>query len=140
MGEPKVAREVAERDFERMCRSRRVVTDPAEIDEDDLPGLTAVREKLVKAIMRGELVIEENGDPVYTPPVGGAKSLRFHKPTGATYMAMEANRPGEADGQVARTVRALTEMTRSDKGEIARLEGADYQMCVTLGQLFLASR
>ncbi len=136
----KVATEVAEAEFERMCASRRVCTDPAQLDEDDVSGLDEIRKKVVRAIVTGELVVEENGDPVYTPPVAGAKPLHFYKPTGATIMAMDGARPGDADGPQGRMVRAITEMTKSPKGEISKLEVPDYQFCQLLAKLFLAPR
>lgn len=135
----KVARDVAEAEFERMCTARRVCTDVDQLDADDITGLDDIRKKVVRAIVAGDLVVEENGDPVYTPPVAGAKSLHFHKPTSATYMAMDG-KSDDAQGSHMRMVRAVTEMTRSNKGEISKLEAPDYQVCQSIAQLFLASR
>lgn len=135
----KVAREVAEEDFERMCASRRISTDPDDMDADDYEGLVAIKKRVVRAIMAGDLVVMDDGDPVYTPPVEGGKAIHFYKPTGATFMAMDGvGRDG--DGTQLRMVRAITEMTRSGKGEIAKLEVPDYTLCTQLCNLFLAGR
>lgn len=136
----RVAREVAEQEFERMCTARRLCTDPNEMDADDATSFEEVRKQIVRAIQRGELVITDEGDPIYTPPVPGSKPLTFYRPTGATFLAMDARGPNESNGNQARMVRALTEMTRSGKGEIAKLEAPDYQLCTNLAQLFLAPR
>lgn len=135
----KVAMEVAVAEFERMCKARRVCTDPAMLDDGDVAGLADIRKKLTRAIVAGDLVIEDNGDPVYTPPVEGAKPLRFHKPTSATYMAMDG-KDEDAQGSHMRMVRGITEMTRSNKGDVSKLDAPDYQVCQSLAQLFLASR
>lgn len=135
----KIALEVAEEEFERMCRSRRLSTDPDDMDGDDYEGLMAIKKRLVRTIMRGELVINDDGDPIYTPPVDGAKPLHFHRPTGATFMAMDS-RGSDGEGNQARMVRVITDMTRSAKGEIAKLEAPDYTICTLLSNLFLAGR
>jgi hypothetical protein len=135
----KVGKDVAEAEFERMCEARRVCTDADQLDADDITGLADIRKKLVRAIVAGHLVVEDNGDPVYTPPVEGAKPLHFHKPTSATYMAMDG-KADDAQGSHMRMVRAITEMTRSNKGEVSKLEAPDYQVCQSISQLFLASR
>lgn len=135
----KVAREVAEDDFERMCASRRITTDPEDLDPDDYESLLATKKKVVRAIMAGDVVVTEDGDPVFTPPVPGAKPLRFYKPTGATLIAMDPV-GREVDGQQARVVRAMAEMTRTPKGEFSKLEAPDYTLCTQLCALFLAGR
>lgn len=134
-----IALEVAEQEFERMCRARRVCTDTSELDADSIEQLEAIKRRLVRCMQDGSLVVMENGDPVYTPPVAGAKPLTFHVPTGATFMAMDA-KAGDSDGQAARSARAITEMTRSSKGDIAKLEVPDWQICNVLATLFLAAR
>lgn len=134
--ESKVALEVAEAEFERMCSSRRIDTSTAEMDEDDAASFLALKKRVLRAMQRGELVVSEAGDPIYTPSLPGAKPITFYKPTGATFMAMD----GKHDGPMARTVAALQEMTRSARGEFSKLEGADFQFCTQLATLFLAPR
>lgn len=132
--ESKIALEVAEAEFERMCDSRRIDTNVAEMDDDDASSFEAIRKRVLRAIQRGELVVSENGDPVYTPP--GGKPITFYKPTGATFMAMD----GKNDGPMARTVSAMHEMTRTGRGEFSKLEAPDFQLCTALATLFLAPR
>lgn len=138
--EQKIARDVAEEEFERMCKSRRLATTTEEMDPDDATGFEELKRKILRAIQAGDLVVTDDGDPVYTPPVPGAKPLTFHKPTGATLIAMDAKSASDSDGNQARMVRAMTEMTRSAKGELSKLEVPDYQLCASLVNLFLASR
>lgn len=134
-GDKKIARDVAEGEFDRMCQLRRVNTDPDDMTAEEYESFLEVRRKLVRVMERGELVVTETGDPIYTPPVPSAKALTFHRPTGATFMAMDGS-----DGNQARLVRIITEMTRVPKGEIAKLEAPDYVVCSTLANLFLAGR
>lgn len=118
-----------------MCELRRVNIDPEDMTSDEYDSLLEVKRRLVRVIERGDLVVSESGDPIYTPPVPGSKPITFYKPTGATFMAMDGN-----DGNQARLIRMVTDMTRSAKGEIAKLEAPDYVVCSTLANLFLAGR
>ena len=135
MSEKKVAREVAEAEFDRMCTARRVNIDPEEMTAEEYESLLEVKQRIVRTIERGDLVVSENGDPIYTPPIPGAKPITFYRPTGATFMTMDGD-----DGNQARLVRILTEMTRSAKGEISKLEAPDYVVCSKLANLFMAGR
>lgn len=134
-----VAKEVAEAEFDRMCAARRLDVDESDMDADDLEKFTDIKKNLVKAMMRGELVVNEAGDPVFTPPVPGAKPLTFHKPTGATFMAMDS-KDGKYKGNMTATAASITEMTKTTPGDVSKLEGPDFQLCCRLANLFLASR
>jgi hypothetical protein len=131
----KIARDVAEAEFDRMCALRRVNIDPDDMTADEYESLLEVKNKLVRVIERGDLVITESGDPVFTPPVPGAKPLTFHRPTGATFMCLDGD-----DGNQTRLIRVITEMTRTAKGEISRLEAPDYVVCSKIANLFMAGR
>jgi hypothetical protein len=133
----KVAREVAELEFERICVARRIDTDESEMDDDDKKSFAEIKRKVVRAIERGDLVVNESGDPIFTPPVAGAQALTFHRPTGATFMAMDS-RGGNGKGGITATVAAITEMTRTAPGVVSKLEAPDFQFCCTLANLFLA--
>lgn len=130
-----IAKEVAESEFDRMCAARRLDVDAADMAADDLESFNDLKKQIVRAMMRGDLVVNEAGDPVYTPPVSGAKALTFNRPTGATFMATDSKK-----GNLTATAAAITEMTRSTPGDIAKLEAPDFQLCCKLANLFLSSR
>lgn len=132
---PKVAREVAEAEFERMCDARRIEHDTSELPDDEKAEFAELRSSIVRMIMRGAVVVGENGDPTYSAP--GGPSLTFHPATGATLMALETHPGGKG---IANMMAALTEMTQTDPGTFAKLAAADAQACSRLGKLFLADR
>lgn len=132
---PKVAREVAESEFERMCNARRIELDPSDLDDDEKAEFAELRGAIVQLVMSGALVVGESGDPTYTPRGGGA--LTFHPCTGATLMALETHGPGK---NISNLIAAMQEMTRSTPGTFARMEAADFRACSRLGKLFLADR
>ena len=125
-------KEVAEQEFERMCRTRRVETDIEEMDEKARESFEGRKRKVVKAIMRGLLVVNDAGDPTYTPPVVGAKPLVFHKLTGAALIAHD-----KANGHMGAITLTLAECTQTSPSELAKLDAKDYQFCCELVNLFL---
>jgi len=132
---PKVAREVAEAEFERMCAARRVEHDTSELEADEKAEFAELRGSIVRMIMRGMLVVGESGDPTYSPV--GSPPLTFYPATGATLMALETHPGGKG---IANMMAALTEMTRTDAGTFAKLAAPDAQACSRIGKLFLADR
>lgn len=135
---PKVAREVAEAEFARMCDAYRIEHDVAEIPKDELDEWNALRDAIVRDMMRGELVVGPDGNPTFTAPEpGGAVAITFHPPTGATLMALETY-PGAK--QIANMLAAMADMTRTDRGEFGKMRARDVQVCSRLAKLFLADR
>lgn len=130
----KVDMETARADFDRMCLAHRICIDPEDLDEGELKDLEVLRVKYSKMIARGDLAINEDGNPIYTTP--GGKAIQLKKATGATFVAM-----GAAGMDFSRrNSLALGELSGLAPGEIAKLEAPDYQICVGLTQLFLSDR
>lgn len=132
MKEPKVAREVAELEFEKLCASHRIDLDMTA--EEAAEFETEIRGPVVREIMAGTLVVGEGGSPTFTP-VGGGKSYVIHPPTGATLMALETH-PGTKPA--ANMIAALTEMTRSERGEFSRMPARDLNALGRIARLFLS--
>lgn len=130
-----VAREVAEQEFARMCEAFRVELDESGLDDDEKAKLKDTRQKVVRDIMRGTLVVAENGLPTYT--CGDGKPVTFHKPTGATLLALETYHGSK---QIANTIAGAADMTRLDRGAFGKMELYDAQVCMRLATLFLQDR
>lgn len=131
----KVAAEVAESEFSRMCEAFRVEQDTSELDEKELESWNELRGGIVRDIQRGLLVIDPEGLPIYTPP--GGKPIKFNKPTGATLMALETHAKGK---DISNTVAAMGDMTETNKGEFSRLAVQDFRACMRLTNLFLSDQ
>lgn len=133
---PKVAREVAEADFERMCAAYRIDLDLSDLDDEGRAEFAATRDKIVRLMMRGTVVVGADGNPTYTVP-GSAKGYTFHPPTGATLMALETHGAGK---NISNSMAAIADMVHTDKSEFAKMDLRDYRAISTLGGLFLADR
>jgi hypothetical protein len=132
MAELKVALEVAQADFERMCVARRVKLDQAGWDAEDVSTFKVLRDKAESAICAGALRIEQDGTPIFTAQGGEQKGKEFklRPANGASLIAQ--------DGKVgaARCFAALAELTKLNVGEFAKLEVPDVDVLSTLYTLF----
>jgi hypothetical protein len=133
-GKFKVGKEVAEAEFERLCRLNRVEHDEAGLTSDESTSWRKIRDGIVRDIQHGTLIVNEEGRPTYTPP-GASKGLTFHAPTAATFIAFETYGAGKAASNMIATV---AELTRTDRGEIGKLHSKDWSACVRIMTLFLA--
>lgn len=135
MAEQKIATEVAEADFDRLCALRRIDTDPADWNAEEVDSFAKLKRVIVKAIQAGTLVVLDDGKVAYTPPVAGAATLMFRRATGASFMSTD----GVAKGKdMAKMGAIITEMTGCSPGDPSKLEAPDFNFCVKLVNLFLA--
>lgn len=135
MGQPKVAEEVAAQEFVRMCEANRIDTDESELSEDELKEWKEMRDPLVRDIMRGSLVIDGEGRPVYT--TDERKTLTFSRATAATFMALETYGKGK---DVSNMMAAVAELTGTGKGELSKLIARDFHAVSRVARLFLADQ
>lgn len=134
---PKVAREVAEGDFERMCEAHRIEHDTAEMTEAEATEWRDdIRGPLLRDIMSGVLIVGEDGNPTYTAP-GSTKGITFHRATGATLIALETYAGAK---NVSNLFAAMADMTHTDRGEFGKMDAHDVQACARVAKLFLADR
>lgn len=134
---PKVAREVAEAEFERMCDAHRIDHDTSEMTEAEAKEWTEdVRGPLVRDLMSGSLIVGDNGDPTYTAP-GSTKGITFHRATGATLMALETYAGTKG---ISNMFAAMEDMTHTGRGEFGKMDARDVQACARVAKLFLADR
>ena len=129
MAELKVATEVAQQDFDRMCVARRVDLDESQWDEDDKKTFAKLKAEIVKAISTGALTVDADGAPTLLAPSG--ESFKFRKPNGATLINM--------DGKTgtARVFAALADMSGRNTGEFSKLEMPELNLCARLYALFI---
>jgi len=128
----KVATEVAEQEFERFIEAMDLDIDTSRMDVDDTRSFEEAKHIIVRAMERGSLVVDENGQPVYT--LSGGERITFYEPTGATFMAMDNKKRGQ---DVAKLVAIMADMTRQPAATFSKLPNRDFKVCRTLVTLFL---
>lgn len=133
----KVDKEFAEGDFDRFTECMDLDLDTSDMDAEDLTAFNKQKSKIVKAIMLGALVINDNGEAVYTPRNVKSKykeSLTFHERTGASLMAMDGTKKNH---DVTKTYKVLGDMCKVHPNIFAGLVGIDVKVCEALFALLM---
>lgn len=132
----RIAKDVAESEFLRMCDAFRIDHDTSELSETELAEWNDLRGSLLRDLRAGTLIVGVDGKPTYTPP-GATTGVTFHQPTGATIMALETYAGGK---NIRNLTAAMADMTRTDQGEFGKMSAPDFQACARVAKLFLADR
>ncbi len=131
----KIAKEVAEQEFNRFVESMDLDVDPADMDEDDRKGFTQQKDRVIAAIQSGALVIKDSGEPVFTPQrTNDADAITFHEPTGASLMAMDRKKKTEDIGKL---YAAMGDITKTHANVFSKMKMADLKVCMAITTLFL---
>lgn len=131
----KIAKEVAEQEFNRFVGSMDLDVDPADMDEDDRKGFTQQKDRVIAAIQSGALVIKDSGEPVFTPQrTNDADAITFHEPTGASLMAMDRKKKTEDIGKL---YAAMGDITKTHANVFSKMKMADLKVCMAITTLFL---
>lgn len=134
--EQKVARDVALDEFNRFCDSMDIDNNTDAMTEEDAKSFEEPKGVIIRAIMEGSLLINDDGEPEYTPknsPKVG--NLTFREPNGADYMAMDRKKEGQ---NIAKMWTLAESVTKSAPGTIANLRNRDLKVVRAIMQLFMA--
>ena len=129
MKEYKVSADVADQEFERFAEEMDLDIDTAEMDASDLAAFRKQKSRIIRAIQRGDLVINDNGEAVYTPSNPNTRSadpVTFHERTGASLMAMDGKKAGH---DVAKTYAVMANMCGVHASVFANMAGSDIKVC-----------
>lgn len=133
----KVSKEVAEAEFERFADEMDIDIDTADMDAEDLTAFNKMCKKVIVAIGRGSLVINETGEAIYTPQNERSKhkeAITFHERTGASLMAMDGKKKGH---DVKKMYAVLGDMCKQHSSVFAGLVGTDVKVCESLFALLM---
>lgn len=134
--EQKIATEVAEAEFDRFVEAMDLDVDTSKMGEDDAASFETQKRRIVAALCDGSLVINEDGEPVFTPrtvevPKG---SITFYEPTGASLMASDGKKK---DDRVKAMYAVMGAMTRQHPSVFANMKRRELRVCEAVALLFL---
>lgn len=135
--EPKIDIETAKAEFERFADCMDIDIDTIDMDDEDLNAFTKVKKRLLKAIQKGSLIFNGDGEAVYTPSHTKSKykeTITFHERTGASLMAMDGKKKGH---DVKKMYAVLADMCSLHPGAFAGLAGEDVKICEALFSLLM---
>lgn len=132
-----IAQDVVEQEFQRFIEAMDIDIDPADMDAEDIAELEKHKKRLYRALARGNLVINDNGEAVYTPahPRSRYKEpITFRERTGASLMAMDGKKKNH---DVAKTYAVMADMCKVHQSVFAGLVGSDVKVCEALFALLM---
>jgi hypothetical protein len=137
----KFARDVCEKEFERLCVAYHVDTAVETMTKEELASFEEHKAKIMRLLAQGSLVVGQAPAslPVYTPVIPSSDPAKPHKPitfypaTGATLMAQDGFGPHD---NVGRSVAVATELTKSDPGALSRLHVKDFRAIDAITNFF----
>lgn len=135
--EPVIDTETARLEFERFIESMDLDLDTTDMDDEDKTAFDKQKKRIITAIERGSMVINENGEAVYTPHNQKSKykeALTFHERTGASLMAMDGKKKNH---DVTKTYAVMADMCKVHPGVFAGLVGIDVKICEAVFQLLM---
>lgn len=139
----KVCQEVAEQEFERFCQTMRIDTSVNESDAEESKDFTTLKNKLVKAIQSGDLVIGDDGKPTYTTVFDEEPlQLTINRPKGR--VLMEAAKITNSGNTIFHAMAQMCSGYKDGKQvevntkTFALMDAYDVKFCLSLATLFLA--
>lgn len=135
--EPKINRETASAEFDRFLDSMGIFVDADDLDPEELSSFKKHKTKIVRSIMDGNLIINDDGEAVYTPvnPKSNySDPITFHERTGADLMAMDRKKKNH---DVARTYSVMGAMCKIPPKVFAGLAGIDIKVCESIFVLLM---
>lgn len=126
-----VCEEAAILEFERFCEEMDIETDESVLDQEDLTAWNKQKRRIVGAIMKGALVVNENGEAVYTPQKieWDGEPLTFREPTTADLMTMDNKKKSQ---DMKKTVGVIAAMTKTSAAKLSKIKGIDMKIMLAL--------
>lgn len=128
---------VAEAEFDRFVEAMDLDLDTSVMDAEDLTAFNKQKSRLIRAVVRGNLVFNEAGEAIYTPVNPRSKhkeAITFHERSGASLMAMDGKKKNH---EVAKTYAVLADMCQVHPSVFANLFGTDVKVCEALFALLM---
>jgi len=132
-----VALDAAKHEFDRFVTCMDLDVDTSEMDADDLTQFNKLKKRLIRAIQNASLVINDDGEAIYTPQNTKSKikdPITFHERTGASLMAMDGKK---SNHDVAKSYAVMADMCKIHPNVFAGLVGVDVKICEALFALLM---
>jgi len=132
-----VGKEVAEAEFERFAEAMDLDLDPDYMSQEDREGFEKHKRRVTREIMRGSLIVNDDGEAVYTPWKSTTKHkdpITFHERTGHTVSTMDQSKKSQ---QARQTYGMMAEMCRVHPSIFSSMVGTDIKVCEALFALLM---
>lgn len=132
MEKQKITAEFAELEIGRFADAMDLDLDPKGMDDEDRKSLTSAKRRLTRALLAGSLVVNDDGQPVFTTSDG--KTVTFKETKGAALISMDQRKK---DHDIERMFTFMGESTEEDRALFANMQSRDIKVCIAIASLFL---
>lgn len=135
----KIAKEVAEDDFDRFCKGWFLDIREDELDEEELDGFKQQRRRLIDSIRSGHLRVDPDGKVLeydLLEPFGSYKTLKIKCPRGDAILAFDGPKEGKNMHKLNAFMGAMCGEPYVIFGET--MHGADVKVFQAVATLFFA--
>jgi len=130
-----ISSDMAESEFNRFTDAMDLDVDTSCMDIEDKTTFEKQKRRLIKALQNGSLVINDNGEPVYTPQKSTPNEpLVFHEQTGAALMSMDRLKKNH---DVAKTYAVMGNICKVPQDVFAKMKGIDIKICMIIFSLLM---
>lgn len=126
--------DVAQQEFDRFAESMDLDFDERGMDDEDAKGFRESRRLFLRAVEKNRLVVNDDGEPVYTPVVGNRDPITFHEPQGCSFMASDLKKKGHDVGKMHVIV---ADFTQQPAERFAKMKQRDYKVVLAIALLIL---
>ena len=131
----KIDKEMAVVEFDRFTETMDLDMSLIGLSVEDKADLEGAREKVVTAICRGSLTINDIGEPEFTPQLSdNTTPIVFHEPTGASLLAMDK---AKKSADIRKTYLVMEDLTGCPMKTFSNLKMRDLKVCLAVLTLFL---
>lgn len=133
----KIDEAVAQQEFDRFVEAMDLMLDVSKMDAEDKTGFEKHKDRILRAMQRGDLVVNDNGEAVYTPvrPTSKHKEpITFHERTGASILAMDSKKKNH---DMAKTYAVMAQMCEVPAVVFSGLVGTDIKVCEAVYSLLM---
>lgn len=129
-----VAPDVALAEFERFAEAMDLDLDPKGMDENDRRGFENAKRRFLTALEKGHLIVNDQGEPVFTPTIGDRTPITFYEPTGETMTTMDLKKAGH---DIEKGIVAMAHHTKQPPVRYIKMANRDLRVCQAISILFL---
>jgi len=131
----KIAKEVAEADFDRFVAAMRLNLSTEGMEPEDRTQLEQQKRRIIDAALDGSLVMSEKGVPTFTPQDSEDREpIAFPQPKGADFMQADMIRKNH---DIEKTYAMMAATTHQKVARYAEMEWSDLRVLQAIANLYM---
>lgn len=131
----RISPEVAEAEFQRFLDTMDLVFSTEGLDAEDRTQLELQKKRIIRAILDGRLVVDQEGVPVYTPRASEDKDpITFPEPKGGDFMQADLHKKNH---DITKSMAILAAATHQPPERYGNMVWSDLKVCQAVHGLYI---